>query len=225
MAIRWTLQQGLAAPELPDWREAGWRTRSFLVPDTRIAPAGKSSVTPEQQPQSFLLVSFHHRKEFLPAIGTGFRVVASLLRNPQTGQKEGMIADPRSARCRRLLPADHALDSPNCPCPESLAGVECEPWPAPPTGDSSGPAPLGCPLESESPSQNGSWCWFWRRCGLSLASPRQLSWLGLGKDVLHRWYHRSRPSGCRWTGGAEGPGGGGCCGRYGFPGDSRRLWG
>ena len=31
----------------------------------------KSSVTPEQQPQSFLLVSFHHRlKEFLPAIGT-----------------------------------------------------------------------------------------------------------------------------------------------------------
>ena len=131
----------------------------------------------------------------------------------------------RSGRCRRLLPADHALDSPNCPCPESLAGVECEPWPAPPTGDSSGPAPLGCPLESESPSQNGSWCWFWRRCGLSLASPRQLSWLGLGKDVLHRWYHRSRPSGCRWTGGAEGPGGGGCCGRYGFPGDSRRLWG
>jgi len=59
----------------------------------------------------------------------------------------------------------------------------------------------------------------------SLASRRQLSWLGLGKDVLHRWCHRSRLSGCRWTGGAEGRGGGGCCGRYGFPGDSRRRWG
>ena len=31
---------------------------------------GKSSVTPEQQPQSFLLVSFHHRlKKSLLAIG------------------------------------------------------------------------------------------------------------------------------------------------------------
>jgi hypothetical protein len=32
---------------------------------------GKGAITPEQQPQSLLLVAFHHQlKEFLPALGT-----------------------------------------------------------------------------------------------------------------------------------------------------------
>ena len=35
-----------SAPELPDWQEAGWRTRSFLVPDTRIAPAWQKAASP-----------------------------------------------------------------------------------------------------------------------------------------------------------------------------------
>ena len=75
-------------PELPDWREAGWRTRSFLVPDTRIAPAWQKQRHPGTATAVLSSGILSPPAQGVPASHrhyARFRVVASLLRNPQTG--------------------------------------------------------------------------------------------------------------------------------------------
>ena len=67
------------------------------------------------------------------------------------GTERGDDSRPLGARCRRSFLLSTALR-----CHVQSRRCSCR---------------YHRPFKSEFP---GSWCWFWRRCGLSLASPRQL---------------------------------------------------